>query len=423
MRTAPTTRRPVTALAAALVCVSLGPAQTLIQPSLENGAIRILGIDRAILASPDKRDDLPCTVTPAKARLGFDLQFTAGYLTNVSLHAIAGNGNGLRVLFRIKPLDGKNREFYFWDRYNVPPIKPDAEGEASIPGRYKLGPGKYQIDWLMRDQAERVCSAHWKVETSIPGLIEQRAATRDPFTVGPNEVEMFLEEPPVRRTRDPKPLHVKLLVNFTPTDPRDLRLRPYDVQNLVSILRAISREPLIGSFSLVAFNMQQERVIFEQRNAHRIDFPKLGETVEAIEGGMVDFAQLADEQSASRFLTDFFTKEMREPDQGPRPDAVIILGPKLMLEKKISKQVLLENPQVNSPVFYLIYNTDPYVYPWRDAISNVLKIYKGLEYTISLPKDFGRAMKDMLERVSGREPPARAFVDPQPSPGKVGAVQ
>ena len=421
MPTAATTRRPVAALAAALVCVSLGSAQTLIQPSLEDGAIRILGIDRAILASPDKRDDLPCTVTPAKARLGFDLQFTAGYLANVPLDSIAGNGNGLRVLFRIKPLDGKNREFYFWDRYNVPPIEPGAEGEASIPGRYKLGPGKYQIDWLMRDQAERVCSAHWEVKTSIPGLIEQRAAARDPFTVGPNEVEMFLEERPVRRTQDPKPLHVKLLVNFTPTDPRDLRLRPYDVQNLVSILRAISREPLIGSFSLVAFNMQEERVLFEQRNAHRIDFPKLGETVEAIEGGMVNISQLEDEDSASRFLTGLLTKEMS--DQDPRPDAVIILGPKLMLEKKVSKQVLLENPQVNSPVFYLIYNTDPYVYPWRDAISNVLKIYKGLEYTISLPKDFGRAMKDMLERVSGREPPARAFVEPQPAPGQVGAVQ
>ena len=133
---------------------------------------------------------------------------------------------------------------------------------------------------------------------------------------------------------------------------------------------------------------------------------------------MVDFSQLADEQSASRFLTNLLTKELSEPapDQGPRPDAVIILGPKLMLEKKISKQVLLENPQINSPVFYLIYNTDPYVYPWRDAISNVLKIYKGLEYTISLPKDFGRAMKDMMGRVSSPDRPAQALVDPPAAP-------
>ena len=169
------------------------------------------------------------------------------------------------------------------------------------------------------------------------------------------------------------------------------------MQNIVSILRAISREPQIGSFSLVAFNMQEERVIFEQHNAHRIDFPRLGRELEAIEGGMVDISQLADEDSASYFLTDLLTKEMSEPDpgQGARPDAVIILGPKLMLEKKISKQVLLDNPWVNSPVFYLIYNTDPFVYPWQDAISNVLKIYKGFEYTISLPKDFGHTIGDI----------------------------
>ena len=400
-----------TSVAAVLLCCGeVCLAQTLLRPSLDGGAIRILGTDRAILWSPENRDDLPCHVTPAKPRLGFDLQFTAGYLAAVPLDSISGQGNGLRVLFRIKPLNGSDEEVYFWDSYSVPPIEPGTKGDASIPGRYKLGPGKYRVDWLMRDQGERVCSAHWEIETSIPGVIEQRAATRDPFTVGPNEVEVFLEEPPVRRARGPKLLHLKLLVNFTPTDPRDLRLRPYDLQNIVSILRAISREPQVGSFSLVAFNMQEERVVFEQENVHRIDFPRLGEAVEAIEGGMIDISQLQDGDSGSRFLTELLTKHMGEQD--PKPDAVIILGPKLMLEKKISKQVLLENPQVNAPVFYLVYNTDPFVYPWRDAISSVLKIYQGLEYTISLPKDFGRAMKDMLRRLSGQKPKARAMIEP-----------
>jgi len=159
-------------------------------------------------------------------------------------------------------------------------------------------------------------------------------------------------------------------------------------------VRAISREPRIGSFSFVGFNMQEERVILEQKNVRRIDFPALGDAVDSIQGGMIDFAQLQDEESASRFLTELFTKHLGP--QEPEPDAVMIIGPKLMLEKKISREVLAENPQVHAPVFYLIYNTDPYVHPWRDAISRALKIYRGLEYTISLPKDFGRAMKDMM---------------------------
>ncbi|MNC92780.1 hypothetical protein D3C83_92770 [compost metagenome] len=93
---------------------------------------------------------------------------------------------------------------------------------------------------------------------------------------------------------------------------------------------------------------------------------------------------------------------------------MVIIGPKLMLEKKVSRKMLAENPQIQAPVFYLIYNTDPYVHPWRDAISGVIKIYRGLEYTVSLPKDFGRAMKDMMGRVTGQQPASRgALVEPE----------
>jgi hypothetical protein len=342
--------------------------------------------------------------------LGFDLQFTAGYLATVPLKALSGEGNSLRILFRVEPLDGKGKKYYFWDRYSVPPIAENAGGEATIPGRFKLGAGRYRVDWLMRDQGEKVCSAHWEIECSVPGIIEQSAGTRQPFTVAPNEVELFLEEPPVQREKGDKLLQVKVLVNFTPTDSSEVNLRPYDLQNIVSIVRAISREPHIGSFSIVGFNMQEERVIFEQRNVRRIDFPALGDAVESIEGGMVDFAQLQDEESASRFLTELFTKHLGP--QEPTPDAVMIVGPKLMLEKKISRRLLVENPQIHAPVFYLIYNTDPYVHPWRDAISGVLKLYRGLEYTISLPKDFGRAMKDMMGRVTGRKQASqKALID------------
>jgi hypothetical protein len=193
-------------------------------------------------------------------------------------------------------------------------------------------------------------------------------------------------------------LHVRLLVNFTPTDPTDVQLRPYDLQNIVSILRAISREPQMGTFSLVAFNMQEERVIFEQENASRINFPALGEAVESIKGGRVDFAQLQDEESSSRFLGELMTRNLGPQD--PPPDAVIIVGPKLMLEKKVPTDLSPGNNDSGAPVFYLIYNTDPRVHPWRDAISGVLKVFKGLEYTISLPKDLGKAMTDMMLRLT-----------------------
>jgi hypothetical protein len=65
---------------------------------LDDGSIRLINSDRAVLSSPDQRTDVPCEVLPSKPKLSFDLQFTAGYLVTI-LKALAGEGNSLRILF------------------------------------------------------------------------------------------------------------------------------------------------------------------------------------------------------------------------------------------------------------------------------------------------------------------------------------
>jgi len=129
----------------------------------------------------------------------------------------------------------------------------------------------------------------------------------------------------------------------------------------------------------------------------RINFPALGEAVESIHGGVVDANQLQDEDSGPRFLGNLLAAHLGSQD--PQPDAIIFVGPKLVLEKKISGQLLATDGHVTSPLFYLIYDRNPRSFPWRDSISKVLRTYKGLEYSITLPRDFGRAMKDMMVRL------------------------
>ena len=116
---------------------------------------------------------------------------------------------------------------------------------------------------------------------------------------------------------------------------------------------------------------------------------------------MTTFAQLQDEESDTRFLSELIQEHLGPQER--RPDAVIFVGPKLMLERKISGKLLAQAGAVNSPVFYFVYNSNPRSNPWKDTISTVLKAYKGLEYTITLPKDLGRAMSDMLFRLAGHE--------------------
>jgi len=385
--------------AAALGCVSIW-AQTELNFSRLGGAVRILNTDMAVLESAEDRNDLPCQVFPLKPELAFDLRFHAGYRVTIPLRELSGDGDSLRILARVTPLDQKENQIYLVDRFSVPPIEEEAKGEASLPGGFVLGPGRYKVNWLMRDRTERVCSSNWEVEARLSNETQQLGLIMPPNTVAQRPPEPFVEQPPVERQSSARLMHVKILLNFSPTNAREATMKPWDVEAIVSILRGITRDPQIGRFSLVAFNMQEERVIYREDHVERIDYPALGDAVKAIKLGLVDYRRLQDSQSSTRFLTSLLTEHLGP--QQPVPDAIIIAGPKLMLEKKIPQQVLQEAGRANCPVFYLNYNFNPRSNPWRDAIASALKVYKGLEYTISLPRDLGAALTDMMFRMSHR---------------------
>ena len=388
------------ALAAWNLGAPAAQSQTELNFSRIGGAVRIVNTDLAVLESQDKRDDLPCTVVPAKPELAFDLRFHTSYTVTIPLKDLAGLGDQLRVLARVTPEDKPSNQIYLVDRFNVPAIEEDAKGEASLPGGFTMGPGRYKVDWLMRDRMERVCSMHWETEAKPDADNKDLPLIMPPNTVAQRPQEAFSEQPPVERTSGSKLLHVKLLVNFSPTNPHEASLKPWDVEAIVSILRSVAREPQIGRFSLIAFNMQEQRVIYREDNVERIDFPALGEAVSGIKLGTVDFRRLQDPASDTKFLTSLLTEQLGP--QQPEPDAIVITGPKLMLERKIPSEALKEGGRASCPIFYLNYNFNPRRYPWRDSIASALRAYRGLEYSITLPRDLGSALTDMMFRLSKR---------------------
>ncbi len=383
---------------AVLALAAAGNAQSLVRSAIVGEPLHLFNTDKAVLSSGQRRTDFPCSVTPLPPQLEFDLEFLAGYRFKIPLSALAGEGSRIRVLFRVRPLDGRQRDYYFSDRYAVPPIEVEKSGDVAVVGRYKLGPGRYQLDWLMRDAAERVCSTRWQVKTPSLENLDALATTGTPYFVGAHREEIFEEDPPLPRARPENLLHLKLLANFTPTDFGQFRLREYDLRNIISILRAITREPRFGTFSLAAFNLQAKRLIFEERNVPRINFPSLGEAVRSIRADLVDVTQLEDPRSGIDFLTQLLQGHLGAQD--PEPDAVIILGPKISLQERISRKALRAAGRLTCPVFYLVYDRTPQAHPWRDPISNALRVYKGREYAIAAPKDLGRAMNSMISRLT-----------------------
>ncbi len=359
--------------------------------------VRLFSSDAAILEAGEVRKDFTCTVTPTKPTLGFDLKFHSGYEVSLPLRELAGSDNQLTMVFRVTPEAHKDEPVYFSKHIPVPAIADDANGPAYLQGAFDVGEGKYHVDWLMRDRSERVCSYYWDIEAALPAKDKQMALDIAPGVVQPADVEPFRQEAPVEREQHDGPLNVKVVVNFAPQDSASATLQPLDTNALVSILRSIVRDPRIGKFSIVAFNMQEQRVIYRQENASQIDFPAMGKALQSLNLGTVDLKRLSQKHGDTEFLANLITQELKADNE--QPDAVIFAGPKVVLDEGLPQDTLKQLSDVKLPVFYMNYNLNPQSNPWRDAIGNAVHYLKGVEFTISRPRDVFFSWTEIMGRI------------------------
>ena len=351
--------------------------------------------DLAVLEAQEVRKDLSCTVDPIKPALGFDLRFHGGYDINLPLRDVAGNENRLTILVRVTGDGRKDGSSYFVQHIDVPKLPEDAKGEAVLGGLFDLGEGKYHVDLLMKDRSERVCSFYWDAEAALADRDKEIQPAIPAGAVERAEYEQFSEEPPVERASG-KPLNIKILVNFAPQNSSLSSLRPIDTLALVTMLRRLSREPQFGRFSVVAFNVQAQKVLYRQSSAERIDFPALGRAILGVEPGKVDLKQLSQKHGEVSFLSDLIKKEIAND----HPDAVIFAGPKVLLDDSVPEEDLKPlASDVTYPVFYMNYNLNPRDVPWKDAISKAIRNFRGTEFSISRPRDLWFAVSEVVSRI------------------------
>jgi hypothetical protein len=377
------------------------------QEGPSDAPVNLVGNDAAILDSGEAKKDLPCTVTPVKPILGFDLRFHSGYDITIPLKELSGNGDTLTIVFRVKSGTANTSPVYFSHKYNVPEIDADAAGNAYLGGSFDIGEGDYHVDWLMRDRIERVCSSSWDITAALTGRDQSVKLPIERDHIEASDVEFFRDEPAVTRVNPESgpdsgpdavrkaPLKVKVLINFAPQQGNASSMQPIDISALVSILRNIAREPRIRKFSLVAFNMNEQRVVYRNDSADQIDFPKLGKALATLKFGMIDYKKLADPHSGSDFLAKLVMDELPNSNA----DAVIFVGPKVMLTDNVPPDNLKDLANVSVPVYYMNYNLFPVQNPWRDPIGNVVKRLRGAEYTIARPRDLWTSWSDIMSRI------------------------
>jgi len=368
-----------------------GAAQSILEGSEKGTEPLIRQSLLAAFESSEPLKDLPCTVAPLKPQLGLDLKFHGGYQIGLPTHELAETGDRLTILFRVAPLNQPEKRTYFSEHYYVPPVREVARGLVMIPGRFALGPGSYRVDLLMHDSAEHFCSASWKVSASLSQKDEKVALALDQDAVTAIPQNVFLAEPAHKTSQTP--LQIKILANFAPRTTSAAALDESDTEALVSILRNISRDPRVGTISLVAFNLYEERVVFRQDKADRIDFPALGDSLKKLKPGTVDVNQLLDKRGAVNFLASLVTDESNNPSH---PDALIFVGPKAFVEG--SPDELKSARNLGYPVFYLNYIDNPQRAPWRDNIGKVTKLLGGWEFSITGPRDLWNAVTETLMR-------------------------
>jgi len=350
--------------------------------------------DAAVLEMREVKNSLPCGVTPTRTELGFDFVFQAGYAARVRLRDLVDAGNSLTAIFRVTSDSSPERPVYFEQKWSVPPLAAHAAGVAELVGAFNVGEGDYQVDWLLRDRQERVCSAFWRTSARMP--IKAGAVTAGlpagSITSAGTEPDAAHESSNGAADRR---LAVSVLLNIGPGTPGATTISPAQTDALLAILRSITREPRVGSISVTAFNLEHRQVIFQEEAMRRVNFAGLKKAIGSLSLGTVSVGELADNSAEARFLVRLAAEQAARK----RPDALIFVGPKSADEAAMTRDILTQLGDARCPVFYLHYAPDPSLNPWRDLIGSAVKYWRGREFSISRPVDFASAWSKIMSQL------------------------
>ena len=361
----------------------------------------LLPTDAAVLEDGRARNDLPCSVKPISPELGFDLGYHAGYEVRLPLKGLSGSGNSLTAIFRVTPRTGSEGPVYFQQKWSVPSIEKDARGSAELRGGFVLGEGQYLVEWLMRDRAERFCTARWQVSVEPRGKDRGVELRLPPGRSESERANPFADEP-ASKSDGRDTLNVAVLVHIAPQARGGVGMQPAETAAALAIVRSIARDPRIGSYSVVGFNLEQNRVLYRQDHTP-VNFRALGEAMEQLSLGAVAVQDLIERDGRAQFLNGLVTGEI----QKHRPDALILVGPKIAGDEFDASRSLLGSGEPACPVFYLTYDAHPAAHPWQDIIGNAVRVWRGAEFTITKPRDLSPAWTEVMSRLTARTPATR----------------
>jgi hypothetical protein len=360
-------------------------SQTLLPPKLRAEANR--QFDQASQTEP-----LKCTIEKASLLLDFTFHFDAGFRITCPVQEFVGIENPVTILVRVTPEGGTPVILGTFAVFRRSPYEllPPGWRKRKVyyvsSGGFSVGEGRYRVEVLLADRRNRTCRRAWWIKVSHH---RQKAV---PVVLAANQVSS-LHIPPWRGPQAEGGLRLAVLLSAGSFSPRAARLGTGYQTMLLQILSSLLQQVPCKSVRLVAFNLDQAKVIYRAGEFKPSGFARLQRAFDGLSLGVVSVKSLQKRNEWPQMLAKLANEQLAAK---PPPDAVIILGRSFRWVRKMPREMLMI-PYAGMPRFFYFENGPQNLFP--DSLGYLTKSLKGKIYRISSPHELGNAIQKMLAEV------------------------
>jgi hypothetical protein len=334
----------------------------------------------------DSDKPLHCQVQPIPPRLNFSFRLQAGYVVRLPLKQFFGPKHALAILSRVTPEGGEPS--YLAAGVKLPDI-PKTKNDMELGGVYLVGEGRYLVDWVLFDEAGRICRKSWRFEAKLDPTERSLKLGLPPQSVA--ELSFRRWSISGKSLDDVRPIRrLTVFLHAAPIYSRSIRFRAQDRGLLLSSLASLLETLPARSVRLVVFNLDQQKEMFREDVLTPQAFDQAADSMNNLQLQLVDYRVLQNRGGHVSLLTDLVNKELQAKEPS---DAVIFLGPTARYFDKVPEFDL----STGSPrFFYLQYK--PFYgrgADFPDSIEFAIKKVRGKAMLIHTPGEFAKAIKQI----------------------------
>jgi len=192
--------------------------------------------------------------------------------------------------------------------------------DGHVRGGFVVGEGKYNVEMILGDDLHRVCRSQWRIEAKLDGSTRRLRVALPPLTVvGFSSVTRFAPLP----ASQPNLGQLTILMHVGPPSLHSAKLPASDALKLLGSLSALLERLHAQSARLVAFNLEQQKVLFRKDGFTAADLQDVAKLINEAQFGVVDYSTLRNPRGALDLLTQL-TEEAR--GELHSSDALVFLG-------------------------------------------------------------------------------------------------